>query len=332
MPTHVQIREITVADAGLVEQVVGLMNAATRLDSPWTHPSTVATVTGMMEHGWDGEPPRSFVALEEGRVVGSSEIWASDWDNRDLAWLDLTVHPDRRRAGIGSAMVEHLFHECRTAGRTKVGVDAWDSPVAHAFAERHGLEKKAQAVNRRQVLATVDPGVIEKLYVDAAAAAEGYELVRILGHTPEDIMDRVAVMVAAINDAPLDDLDMEDEVFPPDRVRAYEDAALATGNRLYRLVARHVGTGELAGHTVVKVESARPAIGHQDDTSVVRAHRGHRLGLLLKAGMVRWLLEAEPELESVDTWNAESNDHMIAVNEQLGYQVLGRGLSFQRQL
>ena len=73
----------------------------------------------------------------------------------------------------------------------------------------------------------------------------------------------------------------------------------------------------------------RPEIGDQHDTAVVRAHRGHRLGLLLKAGMLLWLAEVEPQLETVDTWNAESNDHMIAVNEALGYRVMGRELQFQ---
>jgi hypothetical protein len=82
----------------------------------------------------------------------------------------------------------------------------------------------------------------------------------------------------------------------------------------------------------VAVEEQRPTIGHQHDTSVVREHRGHRLGLLLKAGMLLWLADAEPQLETVDTWNAESNDHMISVNEALGYRILGRGLQFQRRL
>ncbi len=97
-------------------------------------------------------------------------------------------------------------------------------------------------------------------------------------------------------------------------------------------MAQHRGTGELAGHTIVAVEQERPTIGHQHDTSVVREHRGRRLGLLLKAGMLRWLSETEPQLESLDTWNAESNDHMIDVNERLGYRVLGRGVQFQRRL
>ena len=65
---------------------------------------------------------------------------------------------------------------------------------------------------------------------------------------------------------------------------------------------------------------------------MVRAHRGHRLGLLLKLDMLRWLAEAEPQVEQIDTWNAESNDHMIGVNEALGYRVMGRGLEFQKKI
>ena len=42
--------------------------------------------------------------------------------------------------------------------------------------------------------------------------------------------------------------------------------------------------------------------------------------------MMRWLAEVEPQLETVDTFNAESNDHMVAVNERLGYRVMGREL------
>jgi hypothetical protein len=139
-------------------------------------------------------------------------------------------------------------------------------------------------------------------------------------------------MVASINDAPLDDLDIEDEVFPPQRIRDYETACLARGRRIYRLLARHRETGALAGHTVVAVDRERPAIGYQHDTSVLREHRGHRLGLLLKSGMNLWLREAEPQLETVDTWNAESNRHMISVNEALGYRWMGRGLEYQRGL
>ena len=45
-----------------------------------------------------------------------------------------------------------------------------------------------------------------------------------------------------------------------------------------------------------------------------------------------WLREVEPQLGPIDTWNAESNDHMIAVNELIGYRVMGRELEFQKSI
>ena len=83
---------------------------------------------------------------------------------------------------------------------------------------------------------------------------------------------------------------------------------------------------------MVVVDEETPTLAHQHDTAVMGSHRGHRLGLLLKAELMSWLSEAEPQIESIDTWNAESNDHMIAVNEALGYRVLGRMLQFQRDV
>ncbi len=146
------------------------------------------------------------------------------------------------------------------------------------------------------------------------------------------MLPALADLTASINDAPTDDLDVEDEVFPVERIQNYENAAVKSGHRLYRVVARHRTTGELGGHTVVLVDTESPHLAHQHDTSVSRDHRGHRLGLLLKADLMRWLAEVEPQVVSIDTWNAESNDHMIRVNERLGYQALGRELAFQRRL
>ncbi len=327
-----EIAEYTAEDLGVVEAVVAVNNAFAQADAPWSHPSTVTSWVGMTLHGWDGETPRRFVAREGGEVLGHGSFWISEWDNTDLAWFDVIVHPEQRRHGIGTALLDALVDLAREAGRTKLGIDGWDSASTHGFAAAHGFEKKSQAINRRQFLVDVDRTLVQKLWAEAAETAADYELVRIAGATPEELVEQVSVMTTAINDAPLDDLDLEDEVFPAERVRAYEQATIARGQRLYRLVARHRSSGALAGHTVIAVEEELPAIGHQHDTSVVREHRGHRLGVLLKAGMLRWLAEAEPQLETIDTWNAESNDHMIGVNERLGYRVLGRGVQFQRSL
>lgn len=326
------INRFTPADAREVAAALALSNAAAALDAPWEHPTLPRQFDVMLRRGWDGEPPTAYLAEAGGVPVGLGHMWLSERDNTHLAWLWLVVHPDHRRRGHGSRLFEHLVAEARASGRTSVGIDGWESERAVGFAARFGLERRSQAIMRRQHLGEVDRTLVEKLYDEATQAATDYELVRIVGRTPSDLVDAVANLASAINDAPTDDLDIEDEVFTPERLVAYEEAVLAGGAQLYRLVARHRTTRELGGHTVVAVEEERPAIARQHDTAVARAHRGHRLGLLLKAGMLLWLAEAEPRIETVDTWNAESNTHMIAVNEALGYRVLGRELQFQRSL
>ena len=323
------IRELDAEDTPTVTAAVDLVNAARKVDAPFAHPETVTGYAGMMRHGWDGDAPRTYVAWDAGVLAGLVQVYVTDWDNRHLAWVDLVVHPDLRRRGRGSSLLGFCKEQTRALGRTSLGCDGWDNDVTHGFAARHELPRKGSAIMRRQVLGSLDRARLERLYDEAAAASASYELLRIAGSSPADMLDAVAEMTVAINDAPTDDLDIEDEVFPVERIVAYERAQQARGHRLYRVVARHRDTGALAGHTVVAVESERPAIGDQHDTSVVGAHRGHRLGLRLKADMLRWLGDVEPALETVDTWNAESNDHMVAVNELLGYRVLARGIQFQ---
>jgi len=48
--------------------------------------------------------------------------------------------------------------------------------------------------------------------------------------------------------------------------------------------------------------------------------------------MLRWLATDEPQVRRMDTWNAASNDHMIAINELLGYRVVAHGITWQRHL
>ena len=309
-----------------------IINAVAAADAPWEHPWLFDRFEGFLRKGWDGEPPVCYLASVDGKAVGQAFVFYSERDNTHLGWVWMGVLPEHRRLGYGSRFFAHVQDEVRAAGRTSIGTDGWESERAVGFAAKHGLEKKSQAIMRRQTLSEIPKGRLQELYDEAAARATDYELVRIVGRTPEHLVDAMVELVAAINDAPTDDLDIEDEVFSAERLAAYETSQIERGSRLYRLVARHKQTGELGGHTVIAVESQRPEIGDQHDTAVAAAHRGHRFGLLLKAGMLLWLAELEPQLASVDTWNAESNDHMIAVNEALGYRIMGRELQFQKSL
>ena len=136
---------------------------------------------------------------------------------------------------------------------------------------------------------------------------------------------------AAINDAPADD-GREPDVWDAERVRAYDESMARRHQTTYRVLARHAPTGEWAGMSLLCLDEFSPAVAFQEDTSVVRAHRGRRLGLFMKCDMLRWLGAERPEVSATDTWNATDNHHMIAVNERLGCRVIAQHVGYRREL
>lgn len=327
------ITPISPADSATCAEAVALFEAAARHDLPDAMTPSATAYRAYLAVGWEADPPAVFAGRDaDGSLVGVAAAGRPVHENLHLSWLHLDVHPEHRRRGYGTALLEHLFAVARSDGRRVVGIDGWDLPGPAAFAARHGFERKSAAINRCQELATLDWTVLDKLYDEAERAAADYELIRIAGELPDDLLEPMAVLSGSINDAPTDDLDLDDEEFTPDRLRIVERSARARDWSMYRVVARRRADGALGGHTAIFVERDRPHLGHQHDTAVAREHRGHRLGVLTKLDLLRWMRDVEPGLGRIDTWNAESNDHMIAVNDALGYRVVGRELQYQRQL
>jgi RimJ/RimL family protein N-acetyltransferase len=102
----------------------------------------------------------------------------------------------------------------------------------------------------------------------------------------------------------------------PAEIRDAAERTAGLGIREYVICARADSTGEFAGMTRVYVFGGGRA--EQDDTTVLASHRGHRLGLRMKAEMIRWLAAAEPDLAQIETWNDATNAPMIRVNVALG--------------
>jgi GNAT superfamily N-acetyltransferase len=57
---------------------------------------------------------------------------------------------------------------------------------------------------------------------------------------------------------------------------------------------------------------------------VLQAHRGHGLGVWMKAANLRRLTAAHPEITGVITSNAADNEHMLRVNQQVGFRPRAR--------
>jgi hypothetical protein len=145
-------------------------------------------------------------------------------------------------------------------------------------------------------------------------------------------VDAIVALHDAINDAPSPDPDDEPDVWDAQRLADYEGAMSGRRQTLYRVLARHRASGEWVGQSMLAFNEFSPAAAFQEDTSVVRAHRGHRLGLLMKTAMLSWVVEARPELAVIDTWNDATNHHMIAINERLGATAVATHQGFRTRL
>jgi GNAT superfamily N-acetyltransferase len=277
-----------------------------------------------LARGWESEPSETWVAADEatGETVGWYRIELPDLENRHRASGSPTVRPASRRRGAGTALLWHEVERARANGRTVLRGGALVGSAGDAFARQAGAEPSLVDARRMQDLRKIPPGLVASLRETAAEAAAGYSLESWTGPTPEEHLDRVAAGFNAMNDAPHSP-DREDDIWDAQRVRERADAAVREGClRGYSIAAIAESTGEMAGLTQVFVDPGYPEWGHQGLTAVTRPHRGHRLGLLIKAAMLEWLATEEPKLERIATDNAATNKYMIAVNETLGYELL----------
>ena len=197
----------------------------------------------------------------------------------------------------------------RADGRRLVLTDCWAGSSGEKFAEAMGLERAAVGVQRRQELRALDWPRLDAEFAEAEGRASGYELLRIAGPTPEEMLVDVAVMTPPSTTPPSTTWTSRTRYSPPSASAHSRRPNSPPRMPIYRVIARERETGVLGGHTMVGVDAEHPGYAGQYDTSVLRAHRGHRLGRLLKIAMLQWLTDEEPRLQMLDTWNAASNAH-----------------------
>ena len=149
-----------------------------------------------------------------------------------------------------------------------------------------------------------------------------YRIEVAIDELPEDwLEDRAYLARRMSTDAPMGEIDLDEEEWDAERVRRQWSSAGST--RAVEAVARHLPTGRLVGYTDLTVRPATPHLAIQADTLVLREHRGHGLGLAMKVAEVRALVQELPRVTEIHTWNARANTPMIAVNRQLGFEERG---------
>jgi GNAT superfamily N-acetyltransferase len=262
-----------------------------------------------------------LVQLYVGRVgdepVGLVGLHLPTMDNLQVVHVDVAVHPRHRRQGHGRALADFVLSETRRRGRTRVFVEIASRPGQPPLAER-----LLQDAGARRVLDDVRRMLDLKAHPPAprCEVPAGYRVVQWVDRAPEHLVDGCAYLTGRMSvDAPLGEMDWEQEKWDAARYRDKERAAIDRGRRRMASAAVHE-SGQVAGLTDIGVNAAAPEVGYQWDTIVDPDHRGHGLGLVLKTWNHALLAETVSGVRYLNTWNAASNEFMIRVNEAMGFE------------
>ncbi len=324
------------------------------------HRTTAETLVGLREQRYERKIRLVAVASDAaenlaGAVLGYAVLDLPMQDNTHTGWLDVGVRPAPRGRGIAAALHEAGVERARRLGRTTLvastshrqepdpgpgaltpstgsgRVPVEDPPVRFVRTRGWQLEQVA----RYSVLdVPVDPGVLAAHRAAAeAVAGPDYRLVAWQDRCPESWVEQFALLETRMStDPPSGGLEVEEERWDAARVRAAEQVFADRGLTFRVTAVEHVPTGTLAAFTALLSPAAEVEAVHQHDTLVLREHRGRRLGMLAKVANLQRLAVEQPGARRIGTWNAQENQHMLAINVALGFRPAGGSGEWQLRL
>jgi len=288
-------------------------------------------------------------------VGGAAIVNLATVSNTHLAYVTLLVRPGLEGQGIGDVLLDRVEETARAADRTTViafsnhspepapGPDTLDPPTgagrvpAASRPARFALGRgfTLEQVERASVLRLpVDPTLLDELGGQSAeVAGDDYRLHTWWDEVPTVWEDQVAVLWTRMStDIPNAGLDVTESPWDAARVRSHLRDLAGRHQHVLITVAEHAPTGTLAAFSVLQMPVPDVPFAFQEDTLVLREHRGHRLGMLVKIANLRAYEDRRPGERRINTWNAQENEHMLAINVALGFEPVGVAAVWQKRL
>ncbi len=337
-----EVRQIDPADEDALAEWHGVLHAVERDLWPDRSGFSLRDIRAFARHR--GNYRRfdllAAVHVPGGPVLGVGMMEVPLRDNLHSVEVTVAVHPEHRRRGAGTAIVERMAALAAADRRGALNAIV-DVPLAIAathpgapFARHVGFVATLPG-NLRSLTVPMPPARIEELrgVVGGARDADDYRCITFTTPWPEEFLDDHCELLRRMStDEPAGDGDKEEEVWDEDRIREYDEVLADRGVWKLAAVAQHVSTGHLVAFSELLLSPEAPTEAWQLATLVHPTHRGHRLGLAVKLANVEALADAAPSVRRIVTGNAAVNAPMIAVNDLMGFEIAGAGWFWQKDL
>lgn len=264
-----------------------------------------------------------WLAFDSGDLIGESELYRDTEDvaNAHMVWVEVRVHPDHRRRGLGTKLLLLGAEEAQHHDRRLVMAESNSMlPSGAAFLESFGAEPGLEERVSQLLIDELDFDLMDEWIGRGRAQQDRFELFWLHGRWPPDMLDNVVDLAHVMNDAPMDDLEFNDQAFTPTHITSEEDEIFERDFTRITLAVKQRSDGRMVGYTQLFINPSFPDLGQQGDTGVHESARGNGLGKWLKAEVARYLVTEHPDITRFRTGNASSNEHMLAINEAMGFR------------
>jgi ribosomal protein S18 acetylase RimI-like enzyme len=275
---------------------------------------------------------RRLIAVRGGEIVGNmilgirlagTEGWEAYAPYVDV-WGGVLMQC--RRQGIGRALARALHGFMSENGKTTASLKV-QLADGHGFLLAAGAAAKLRSAENWLCLADVNWQMLQQWQ----ARIDDIHALRWEMHVPRVPMTRLAELMAPfsrlINEQPLGELDIPAMRYD---IAGYEVWYREMDQRggEHRLVMLMDGA-DVAAMCDASWDPRFPDRVHQALTAVAAHWRGKGLAKAVKAAMLSRLKASRPEVTTMVTLNANSNDAMLSINRRLGFRVHRQECTYQ---
>ncbi|WP_243075055.1 GNAT family N-acetyltransferase [Microbacterium sp. SS28] len=343
---HLTVSRLTIPesldapDAGAFLDFIRIANAACRRDAGHSDLDYEAHGELAWWHDESDWGHAGFAAERDGVILGFAKLVYPKEEDAETAEFELWVDPDRWGEGAEEALLQAVEDEARAIGRGTIqiftlhraeasgpplvpstgfgSVPAEDRQTVFQLENGYTLEQveRTSAFDLQGSFDTVE----RMLETALAKAGADYRPIAWTSPTPEPYQEGLAYAMSRMStDVPQGGLVVDEQKWDAERVRRRDARLQAEGLTVSIACVEHVPTGTIAAYNELTIQADHTAASSQWGTLVLAEHRGHALGTIVKCvNLLRWR-ELVPESPRITTFNAEENEHMLAINVALGF-------------